>query len=195
MKALLRFIETALAGGMLFLRNPSFKARVCLFVWTAALAGCITTPPPPQWNPVAEAAEAEYQAYLKAGTGTVAGRASLANRFGAEVKAAGRIITLDPATSVGKEWWGKAGRIWIHHSLTPPSPAFARSRRMVVAGADGRFKFSGLPPGEYYVRTEITWKIANYGSIQGGLVGQAVEVRDGQVTEVILNQNLESTPK
>ena len=189
MKAFLHFLETRLRT-VFFPRNALFKAGFSSFVWMAALTGCVTTPPSPQWNPVTEAKEAEYQAYLKVGTGTVTGQALLANRLGAEVKAAGRTITLDPATSVGTEWWDKAGRIWALRSLTPPSLAFAKARRTVVADEDGKFKFSELPSGQYYVRTEITWKVGNYNSVQGGLVGQIVEVRDGQTNEVSLNQNL-----
>ena len=164
-------------------------ASLCFVAFVAALAGCITTAPPPQWNPVAEATEAEYQPFLRSGTGTVTGQASLLNRGGGIMKAPGRAVTLDPATSVGKEWWEKAGSVWVHRSLTPPSPAFARARRTVVADADGRFRFSELPPGRFYVRTEVTWKVGNYNSVQGGLVGQVVEVRDGETTEVILNQD------
>ena len=140
---------------------------------------------------MAEAREAEYLPYLRAGTGSVAGEAYLAKRVGGIVTAAGRTVTLDPATTVGKEWWDKAGRIWAHRSLTPPSPGFAKARRTAIAGEEGRFKLSELPPGKYYVRTEVTWSIGNYNSIQGGLVGQVVEVRDDQTTEVILNRNLQ----
>jgi len=68
----------------------------------------------------------------------------------------------------GNEWSGKAGRIWVHRSLTPPAPAIAKAHRTVVADEDGKFQFSELPPGRYYVRAETTWKVANYNSVQGG---------------------------
>ena len=61
-----------------------------------------------------EAAEAEYQPYLTAGTAGVTVQAFLTQRGGGVVKAAGRTVTLDPATSVGNESWGKAGKIWVH---------------------------------------------------------------------------------
>jgi hypothetical protein len=154
----------------------------------AVLSGCATMPPPPpQWNPVSEAAEAEYRPYFEEGSGSITGQAFLAQRGGGVVKAAGRTVSLDPATSIGNEWWGKAGKFWVHRSLTSPSPGFAKARRTTVADADGRFKFSGLPVGKYYVRTEVTWEIGGYNSTQGGLVGQLVEIRDGQTVDVILN--------
>jgi hypothetical protein len=167
------------------------KAAFCLLVLATALAGCATPASAPQWNPVARATEAEYQPYLRAGSGTVTGQAFMLNRVGNAVKAAGRTVTLDPATSVGNEWWAKAGKFWVHRKVTPPSPAFAKARRTAVADADAKFTFSDLPPGKYYVRTEITWKVGNYNSVQGGLVGQIVEVRDGQTTDLTLNQPLQ----
>ena len=162
--------------------------RIYLLALVALLAGCVSLTPPPKWNPVSDVSEAEYQPFLKDGTGTLTGQAFLTQRGGGVVKAAGRTVTLDPATSVGNEWWGKAGKIWMHHNLTPPSPGFAKARRTKVADADGRFKFSDLPAGKYYVLTEVTWEIGDYNPTQGGLVGQVVEIRDGQITEVVLNQ-------
>ena len=153
----------------------------------ALLSGCVTMTPP-QWNPVSDATEAEYQPYLTGGTGSVTGQAFLTQAGGAVVTAAGRTVTLDPATSVGNEWWGKAGKLWVFRALTPPSPGFAKARRTTVADAEGRFKFSDLAAGKYYVRTEVTWEVGDYVPTQGGLVGQVVEVRDGKTSEVILNQ-------
>jgi hypothetical protein len=169
----------------------NFNATFCLSILAGAWAGCVTTPPSPHWTPAAQATEGEYQPYLIAGTGSVTGQAYLPKRVGGFVTAPGTPVTLDPATSVGNEWWEKAGQSWLHRSLTPPSPAFAKARRTTVTGADGKFTFSNLPAGKYYVRTEVTWKVGNYDSFQGGLVGQVLEVRDGQSTEVILSKQLE----
>ena len=158
------------------------------FALALVLSGCATTTPPPQWNPVTESAEAEYASYFNAGTATLLGQAFLTTQGGRVIRAAGRTVTLDPATSTGKEWWGKAGKLWVHRALTPPSAAFAKARRTAVADADGKFKFSGLPMGKYYVRTEVTWEIGGYNPTQGGLVGHLIEIQDGETKEVVLNQ-------
>jgi hypothetical protein len=162
------------------------RLPVLLFL---GLSGCATemAPPPPQWNASTEAATAEYAPYLKDGTATLNGHAFLTQPGRGVVQAAGREVTLDPATSVGDEWWGKTGKLWAHRSLVP-SEAFARARRTTVADADGRFMFSGLPAGKYYVRTEVTWEIGGYYPTQGGLVGQPVTIGDGQTKEVMLNR-------
>jgi hypothetical protein len=161
--------------------------RSILVAAVMVLAGCATAPPPPpQWKPVSDQTEAEYAHYVKPGTGSVMGQAFMAQQGGGVVKAAGRQVTLDPATTVGVEWWNAAGRFWAQRFQTPPSPGFQKARRVAVADADGRFKFTALPPGRYYVRTEVTWEVA-YHPTQGGLVGQLVEVREGETVEVILN--------
>lgn len=152
-------------------------------------SGCAVVPPaqPPQWNQVTEASEQEYLPYLATGNGVLTGQAFLTQRGGGVVKAAGRNVTLDPATAVGNEWWGKAGVKYPFASLTPPSPNFHKARKTAVADAEGRFKFTELPEGTYYVRTEVTWEAGTLG-LQGGLVGAQVHIRNNKATEVILNQ-------
>lgn len=163
--------------------------RLYLVALALLLAGCASVPPP-QWNSVNDSAEAEYQPYMAGGVGTISGQAFLTQRGGGVVTAAGRNVTLDPATSVGIEWWAKAGKYCRHRSLTPPSPGFAKARRATVADAEGRFRFSDLAPGKYYVRTEVTWEAGGEFGLtpQGGLVGQLVDVRERPANEVILNQ-------
>ena len=162
-----------------------------LFALVTVLTGCFTMTPAPQWKAASDAAEAQYRPYLAGGKCSLTGQAFLVQSGGDTVKAAGRTVTLDPATSVGNEWWTKVGRSWEHRELTPPSPGFAKARRTTVADADGRFKFSGLTAAKYYVRTEgteVTWEAGRYSLSQRGLVGQPVEVRDGRTTKIIVNQ-------
>jgi hypothetical protein len=122
------------------------------------LSSCATVTPPPTWNDSGEAKEAEYKPYMQQGTSQIIGQAFLVQRGGGVVKAAGRNVTLDPATTIGNEWWGKAGKVWVHHALVPPSPGFVKARRTVVADADGKFSFKEIPAGKYYVCTEVTWE-------------------------------------
>jgi hypothetical protein len=162
------------------------KTIFVFIVFVVIVVGCATIPPP-QWYPVTDSAEAEYTHYLTEGTATLMGQAFLTQQGGGVVKAAGRMVKLDPATSIGNEWWGKAGKVWVHRSLTPPSVNFHKARRTTIADADGKFTFYDLPSGKYYVRTEVTWEIGGYYP-QGGIVGQVIEIQNGQTKEVILNQ-------
>lgn len=161
--------------------------RIVLALAISAIAGCASEVPPPSFNQATDKTEAEYKTYLTEGDASVSGQAFMTTQGGSVIKAAGRDVTLDPATSTGNEWWGKAGKIYVHRALTPPSAAFQNARRTTTADAEGRFKFANIPAGTYYVRTEVTWEIGGGNSTQGGLVGQAVEVKSNQNKEVILN--------
>lgn len=152
------------------------------------ISGCIPMTPPPQWNQFSGEAEREYQPYLAGGTGSLIGQAFLTQRNGGVVKASGRTVTIDPATSIGIEWWEKAGKIWEHRLMVPPSVGFKTARKMTIADADGKFKFLGLAAGKYFVRTEVTWEVPGYYIHQGGLVGALIDIRDGHQEEIILNQ-------
>lgn len=152
------------------------------------LAGCAAPPPPKLvWNTLTPANEQEYESYQKPGTGSLSGQAFFALQGGGVVKAAGRRVTLDPATAIGREWWTKAGRSYVYRMQVPPSPSFIQARRTTIADAEGRFHFSRLPSGSYYVRTDVTWEVGHSEPTQGGLVGRIAEVKDGEATEVVLN--------
>lgn len=181
-------------------------------VLCAFLAGCATQTAPtatgPEWSSINETAEAEY-APGATGTGVVTGQAFLTQRGGRVVSGAGSQVSLDPVTAISTEWWSRQARFWstlppdyaltdadqYTHAkarmswaaMTPPSPGFRKARRTVTADAEGRFRFSDVPAGKYYASTAISWIVGQY-SYQGGLIGQPVEVRDGNTTEVILSR-------
>jgi hypothetical protein len=155
-------------------------------VLIALMSACVSRPPVPQWSAYDEAMEAEYIPYLSVGKSVIAGQAFMAQQGGGVVKGAGRLVTLDPATTVGVEWWNKAGKLWMFKAMTPASPGFSKARRTTTSDAEGRFSFQNLPAGKYYVRTEVTWMIGSYNT-QGGLVGSLVEVADGATKDIIIN--------
>ena len=169
------------------------KFTYFLFTLVIGISGCVNSVEAPIWNPITESAEMEYQPYLEAGNATITGQAFLAQRGGNVVKAAGRTVTLDPATSIGNEWWKKVVTEGYGRSETPPFTAFQQARRTTTADADGRFRFSDLPPGKYYLHTVVTWETGSrYSSTQGGMVGQLVEVQAGEAIEVILSKTASS---
>lgn len=161
-------------------------------LWAMVLAccvsACVSVPPVAiQWADLGSF-ENEYEPYLKSGTSSIQGQAFLTQRNGGVVKGAGRVVTLDPATAIGTDWWLKAGKTWVNKDKMPPSDGFIKARRSVTADADGKFRFLNIPAGRYYVRTEVTWEIGNYYPTQGGLVGTPVDVLDGKSVEIVLNE-------
>lgn len=154
------------------------------------LAGCATPEPLPL--PVLIAAtpslEAEYARYSQPGLSALTGQAFFAQQGGGVAKAAGRRVSLDPATTIAADWWEKAGRLWAFRQVVPRSAAFAQHRRMTTADAEGRFTFSQLPAGEYFVRVEHTWGGGAYLPMQGGIMGRRVAVQPNQSADVILSE-------
>lgn len=166
------------------------KSIMILAAIILAAVGCTTIPQYPQWSAYGAAEEAEYDPYLKSGTGSVSGQGFLSQRNGGVVKSAGRAVTLDPATKIGVDWFYESGKFWAYRNSTPPSPNFEKARRATTADADGRFSFANLPAGRYYVRTEVTWEVGSgYYSTQGGFVGDVIDVEAGKNIDVILSSN------
>lgn len=163
------------------------KQLAAILLGAVCLAGCATLTPL-TWNYTGDEAEKEYSPYLVSGSCSITGQAFLTQAGGGTVRAAGRTITLDPVTRIGDEWWGKAGIVYARRDEVPPSSNFLKARRTTIADADGRFKFSNVPKGQYFIRTEVTWIAGNYYPIQGGLVGKRIDVENGETVEVILNQ-------
>ena len=149
------------------------KRLIVLLV--AGLVGCAAVPPKP---PVARMPfpEKEYQALPASGSSTVRGQAFLKTRSGAVKLAAGNDVLLNPVTSYSTEWYEK--NYLAGQPLEQPDPRLWNYVRKQVADGGGRFTFSNVPPGDYYVTTEVTWEAPT--GYQGSL-----EVQGGSVTKRI----------
>lgn len=156
---------------------------------TAVLVGC--TPPiipvavSPEPMVLPDFVAADYVQYAHPGTGELSGQAFLTTRGGDVKVAAGRSVTLDPATPYARAWYEKYGRMT---DAMPPAPGFAQARRTTVADAEGRFRFTNLPQGSYIARTTVTWETgAASAGLQGGIVSDTVNIGTGAKNELILN--------
>ena len=153
--------------------------------------GCMPPPrvipdPVVQYPPIS--AE-EYAPYLKAGTAQVTGQAFLKTRGGDVKVGAGSPVTLDPITSYSRPWWNNLGSIYQYRGMKPDAPEFSQARKEIIADAQGRFVFSNVPAGSYFLRSEVTWEAPSTGylpNIQGGLVFKEIVVKEGEKVDVIL---------
>ena len=155
-----------------------------------AVVACAPPTPPVAVRPLVGAGDAaEYARFRVPGRLILSGQAFLTTRGGDVKVAAGRTVTLDPATTYAKEWFRRLGAGATNFDSPPPDSLFVLTRRSTTADAQGRFRFASLVPGDYLVRTTVTWETgAAYSGLQGGVVASFVSVRDSGVTEVILNQ-------
>jgi hypothetical protein len=142
---------------------------------------------------------AEYEPYLKAGTGSIEGQAFIRTQGGGVVTAAGRGVHLNPATEYAREWYESAviNGVPLETDRDQAAGAAIRAtRRSTIADASGRFRFDGLPAGEYYITSEISWEVP-VGYYGGGVASTRTEtygahakvtVQDGQVTRAIVTR-------
>lgn len=134
--------------------------------------------------------DAEYAALPVKGTATVRGQAFLKTRGGDVKTAAGEEVILNPVTSYSQQWFDVAyvgGR-----ELKEPDARYSEYQRRKVADAEGRFQFSDVPAGEYFVVARVVWDAAvgYQGSLvqQGGYVAKKIEVKDGELIDVIVTR-------
>jgi hypothetical protein len=130
----------------------------------------------------------EYAPYAGTGTGKITGQAFL-KTVGGDVKyAAGNMITLHPVTSLTREWFEKMVVQGV--PLGAGNPHSDDLRRLVQADAEGRFTFDHLPPGDYYVTTNLTWGVPTSIGVTptGGIAHAKTHVVNGQTTQVIVTR-------
>lgn len=167
-------------------------------VLVSLLVGCAQRPMAPAratWTPIPYD-ESEYASLAKAGTGVVRGQVFATTVGGDVKKGAGRSVILMPATTFRDQWHRETFE--THNVLAASADKrHLQYDRTKVADGDGRFEFADVPPGKYYVLSDITWQTAGdiqfaretgFRDQQGGLVVRRIEVRNGSVTEAMLTR-------
>lgn len=158
-------------------------------VATGCVAPSVYRGPPPPLSRM-PFPEAEYAALNKVGTATVRGQAFLKTRGGDVKTAAGNPVYLNPVTSYSNEWYSRS--YLTGQRMEPPDPRLTPYMPNQTADGSGRFTFSNVPAGEYYVTSLVTWEAATGYKFsmetQGGIVTKKITVKDGETVEVIVTR-------
>lgn len=168
--------------------HRSALACAATITLSATLSGCFYPPTRPYetFSPL-PFDEAEYSALQKTGSGTIKGQV-FAKTVGGEVKkGAGNNVVLFPATKYGTQRYTEQilrGKL----AATEEDPRYIQYVKVQVADADGRFTFTSIPPGRYYIVSHIVWEAPmRYGpETQGGKVAAMIDVRNDDITEIML---------
>lgn len=163
---------------------------------TLALCGALLLSACVERKPATVAFSVEEAAFIKKpGTTTVTGHAFRSKPSGAVVNAAGEVIRLIPATAYARERFRNfyGARKYVPHRDYPrddtPDPAYGEYTRTTKAESNGRFGFEQVPPGEYFVTTQIIWGDEDALFREGGSVYDSITVtgKETQPVHVILS--------
>ncbi len=148
-------------------------------VFLALFLSACNSAPPPQIS--FDAAEAAFMD--KPGKTTITGQAFLPDKTGhVNVRfAAGETVRLIPATSYARARLAYyfRGAKFAPAAFVPkndPDPDYLAHMRMTKAGSTGRFVFENVPPGDYFVTTQLVWKPDSAFLSEGGLMYEEVTV-------------------
>lgn len=163
-----------------------------------ALAGALLLSACIVREPATVAFSVEEAAFIKKpGTGIITGHAFRTKPSGAVVNAAGQVVTLVPATGFARERFANlyGGSKYVpHHAYPLPDevdPAYAEYTRTTKAESNGRFVFENVPPGSYFVTTQVLWGDEYAFSREGGMVYDSVTLtgKETRPVDVILSGN------
>lgn len=143
-----------------------------------AVAACNSAPPPDMRFDPAEAAFMD-----KPGKTTIVGQAFLPDKTGhVNVRfAAGETIRLIPATGYARArldyyFHGSKFAPAVSIPKNDPDPDYVAHTRTTKASVTGRFTFENVPPGEYFISTQVVWKPEGAWLSEGGLIYETVTV-------------------
>lgn len=121
---------------------------IVLLLVALLMMGCART-----YERQAEFIPEEYAPYEGTGTARVCGQAYLSMEGGQHHLASGDRVLLAPATSYTEE--AIMVKVKRGRKMVKPAPEAMKFEHHTKTDAEGRFCFTGLPAGEYYVVADI----------------------------------------
>jgi hypothetical protein len=130
--------------------------------------------------------EQEYAQYAYAGTGTITGQVVVRGEGGRTEPAHGSQVSLNPVTSYSTEWWNRT--VVGGLNLRSADEREQKYLRTTTTDTAGRFAFSDLPRGEYFVVAALNVSpTPGSPGATSSLVGQRVHLTEGGKVDLVLN--------
>lgn len=161
------------------------------------ISGCTSFPPRIAFN----VGEHEKLPKIDSGTSTVQGQAFLKTMDGTVKYAAGNEVIIAPVTSYtnqfykdyyipSKSSWAASYDAAAYWNGVPKADSrFKKYYLSTQADGEGRFEFTNVASGKYYINGWIIWMIPS-GSYttraQGGVLMKKVQVEEGKDLKVVL---------
>lgn len=166
----------------------AFPRFLPVLFFALTLPACQSSPPPP---PDVRFDAIETAFMDKPGKTIVTGQAFLPDKAGQmNVRyAAGEIVRLIPATRYARARldYYFHGAKFAPASAIPkndPDPDYVAHTRTTKAGPTGRFAFENVPPGDYFISTQVIWKPEQAFQSEGGLIYEEVTVTGAETKPV-----------
>lgn len=122
--------------------------RIVLLLMALMMMSCAKT-----YDRKAEFNHEEYAPYAGEGTARICGQAYLSVDDGKQHMASGDRVLLAPVTAYTEEAFKV--KVMRGRKLADPDPDAAKFEKHTKTDDEGRFCFTGLPAGEYYVVADI----------------------------------------
>lgn len=157
-----------------------------LFLLPLPLVACNSAPQPQARFDAAEAAFLD-----KPGKTAIRGQAFLPDKTGkVDVRyAAGEVVRLIPVTSYAQarlDYYFHGAKFAPASSIpkNDPDPDYLAHTRATKAGSTGRFAFENVPPGRYYLSTQVIWQPEQAFQSEGGLIYEEATVTGAETKPV-----------
>ena len=128
----------------------------------------------------------EYAPYEGTGTGRVCGQAYLSMEDGKLHVASGDRVLLAPATSYTEE--AMMVKVLGGRKMVDPDPEAMKFEQHAKTDAEGRFCFTGLPAGEYYVVADIALPTSTKEHRESQLAHAKASVKDEENVYVLVTR-------
>jgi len=137
-----------------------------------------------QYRPKTRYMEEEYVPYAQDGTCSISGRAFLTLPGGEVKPAANTTIYSVPVTTRSTEAFerGIVRDRPVEPDSEPMSETVKKCKRTVQADQEGKFSFEKLPPGNYYVYSQISYEVPRPSGDRSGMPVERIGVAYSKVT-------------
>jgi|APCry1669189534_1035231.scaffolds.fasta_scaffold89604_2 hypothetical protein len=129
------------------------------------------------------------------GTTTIEGHLFI-QHFPKPISGAGEIVRLIPVTAYSKAWIEDMfGNLkYVSYILAPKidiDANFEKYTRTTKTETDGRFTFTNVPAGHYYIQSQVTWRKDTSIITEGKLVYDDIDINghETDAVKVILSGN------
>lgn len=131
---------------------------------------------------------------VRDGVGTVQGSAFMRQRGGGVVTCAGATVHLIPATQYARERFTRlysvegpsASNRGPKVDFEPDPPEYYSLTRSAKCDAQGRFEFTEVAQGAFYLQTQVVWSVMN--SREGGNLMALIEVKGAKTVTAHLSE-------